>query len=81
MTGVLPSGCSNVVVPLDDTDIWGDDPFTMLMLTVVVQLNCTRPCTPLLFIRKPPVVRIVETESPLVPPAGEENESSMLVSR
>jgi len=77
---VLPSGCSNVVVPLDDTDIWGVEPLDMLMLTVVVQLNCTRPCTPLLLTRIPPVVRMVETESP-VPPAGVENENSILVSR
>ena len=69
------------MVPLDDTDIWGDDPFAMLMLTVVVQLNCTRPCTPLLLIRTPPVVRIVETESPPGPPPSPANDSSMLVSR
>jgi len=80
-TGELPIGCSNVVVPLEDTDTCGDDGFAMLTLTVVVQLNCTRPCTPLLSIRKPPVVRSVETESPPVPPVGTENKSSMPVSK
>ena len=51
------------------------------MLTVVVQLNCTRPCTPLLLIRTPPVVRSVDTESPTMPPPGVENVNSMPVSK
>ena len=67
------------MLPLDDLTAGGDDPFAMLMLTVVVQLNRTCPCSPLLIIM-PPVVCIVETESPPVPPAGPENERSMLVS-
>jgi hypothetical protein len=53
----------------------------MVMLTVVVQLNCTRPWTPSLLILTPPVVRIVEVEFPLNAPPGEENSSSMLDSR
>jgi len=51
------------------------------MFTVVVQLNCTRPVTPLLLILTPPVVRIVEVEFPLRAPPGVENDSSMLESR
>ena len=51
------------------------------MFTVVVQLNCTRPITPLLLILRPPVVRIVEVEFPLRTPPGVENDSSMLESR
>jgi len=78
-TGVLPSGCSNVMVPLDVMDTWGGL-VAVLTLTVMVQLNCTRPWTPPLSIRMPPVVRSVEMESPPVPlRAG--NECSALVSR
>ena len=59
-----------MVVPVHVADTWGGDvrdPSTEWTFTIVVQLNCTRPWTPLLSIRTPPVVRSVEMESPPVP--------------
>jgi hypothetical protein len=49
----------------------------MLMVVVVVQLNCTRPCTPLLLIRTPPAVSCLSVAFP----PGPDVNSSMLVSR
>src|SRR5262249_15164402 len=56
----VPSGCSQVMVPVEVmADGVGVPPLPICMVIVCVQSYCARPCTPPASNRRPPVMRFV----------------------